>query len=283
MPQAIIYFAPNSKRSILIAQNMAEGAAKRGIDAAMRSSRSFKTVDAPLAIFYGLSEGLSSIFRAYNASKKARAIFVDLGYWQRRKASRWDGFHKIVDSARHPTAYFQNTPRPDDRLALHKIDIKPWRAEGRHILVAGMSGKAAAAEGMVPEAWEKQAINLLRQKTKRPIIYRPKPNWWGAKRLEGATFDKHSSLADAFTDCHAVVTHHSNVAIDALLAGIPCICPFGVASRLSAHGFSNIEQLPMPDGRAQWLADLAYCQYSIVEMRDGTAWDYIIDDLGALK
>ena len=42
-----------------------------------------------------------------------------------------------------------------------------------------------------------------------------------------------SDLAVALRNCHAVCTHHSNVAVDALMAGIPVYSPYGVASVLA--------------------------------------------------
>lgn len=258
---------------------MAEGAASLGIDFAKRPARSFRRVDTRVAIFYGLADGLHAILRAYAAAPWAKAVYVDLGYWGRRKSSRFDGYHKMVADARHPTDYFQNIPKPPDRLAVHGVQIKPWRPEGRHILVAGMSAKAARAEGMDPERWESETIERLRRITNRPIVYRPKPNCDRARPIPGASFERDSSIEEALLDCHAVVTHHSNVAVDALMAGIPCISPFGVASRLSRHSVDDIENLLMPEGREQFAADLAYCQYSVSEMRAGIAWRYIMGEI----
>lgn len=281
MPEVIIYTAMANRRSVLVADSMMQGAMARGIDAVVKSSRSFSgKPDSKIALFYGLSEGLSSVMRAYQEKPSCRVIFVDLGYWGRHGKGRWDGYHKIVLGGRHPTDYFQVKPQPSDRAAAHNIEIKPWRKyAGEHILVAGMSAKAAAAEGLAAEAWEKEAIMRLRPLTDRPIIYRPKPNWAGARPLAGAMMDSRTPLAQALADCYAVVTHHSNVAIDALMAGVPCICPHGVASALSAHRIDQINDLPMSGNRKQFAADLAYTQYSIDEMRSGIAWDYISQTL----
>lgn len=227
------------------------------------------------AIFYGLYNGCQRILSDYRDQGK-RAIYIDLGYWGRRKRTRWDGFHKLALNSRHPTDYFQRIRHGSDRFRTHDLAIAPWRKGGRHILLVGMSAKAAAAEGFRPEEWERETIAKLRQLTDRPIHYRPKPNWDGARPIEGARFSPHGSLAEALVDCHALVAHHSNCAVDALLAGVPCICPEGAASVLSGQALDQIEDPPMPDGREQWAWDLAYTQWSMAEMEMGLAYRYLL-------
>lgn len=271
MSKIAVYFAPANNRSTLIAKVAVKGIEACGDEVICRSSLSYHgQPDCDVAVFYGLASGLRRIFQDYRTQKKV--IFADLGYWGRRKRSRWDGYHKMVLNNRHPTDYFQSRPHSPERFNEFGIDIKPWRDEGRHILVVGMSAKAAGAEGLLAESWERETIARLRTLSKRPIVYRPKPNWLGARRIPGASFEKEQSLDEAFRDCHVVVAHHSNVAVDALMAGVPCICPGGVASRLSSHRLEDVESPLMPDGRYQWACDLAWTQFSVEEIESGVAW-----------
>ena len=87
---------------------------------------------------------------------------------------------------------------------------------------------------------------------------------------------KDQPLADVLHGAHCVVAHHSNVAVEAILAGIPAICPEGVASVMAGHKLKQIEDPPMPSGRAQWAADIAYCQWSIAEMTAGLPWIHLV-------
>jgi hypothetical protein len=274
-----IYFAPNVNRSTIIARALHQGArALAGhYQVEVRPGHTYRgRPDCDAAIFYGFAGGLRQVFDDYRAKRKA--IYVDLGYFGRRKRTRFDGYHKLVLNSRHPTDYFQIEPHSSDRFDSFAIPILPWREAGRHILVVGMSGKAAAAEGLGAEAWERETVAQLRKITKRPIVYRPKPNWADSRPITGALYAREQPLEEAFADCHAIVSHHSNVAVDALLAGIPCICPGGVASVLSGHDLSQIETPPMLDGRAQWAADLAHTQYSIEEMQSGIAFRYLLSE-----
>lgn len=272
-----IFFAPNSQRSRLVAHSMASGMNRLGEKFTLRSSHLVRNPERyDVAIFYGLSQGLRRIFEEHK--RRGKAIYIDLGYWGRRKRSRYDGYHKLALNSRHPTAYFQARPHGPERFKVHDIPIKRWRKSGKHIIVAGMSAKAAAAEGFQPNQWERRTIADLQRLTDRPIIYRPKPNWREARPLPGSEFGINQSLEEALRNCHAVVTHHSNVAVDALLAGVPCICPQGAASVLSGTELMEIENPPMPDGREQWAYDLAWTQWSIAEMKEGMAFRYLRDE-----
>jgi hypothetical protein len=269
-----VFFAPHVHRSQLVARSMVGGMNRLGENAQLKVSVSHRgRCEFDVAIFYGLASNLQQLFADYRENK--RAIYVDLGYWGRRKLSRWDGYHKLALNSRHPTAYFQNRPKGPERFAEFNIPIAPWRKSGRHILVVGMSAKASWAEGLQPEQWERETIAKLRTLTDRPIVYRPKPNWMDARPIEGSTFQRTARLHEAFADCHAVVAHHSNTAVDALVAGIPCICPDGAASVLSGHSLEHVEDPPMPDGREQWAWDLAWTQWSIEEMQSGAAYRYL--------
>ena len=264
----------------MVAEAMVRGLIRHKTPHKLKSSRLFKPHHAErggIAIFYGLAEGLAQVLRGY--PEHGTAFYIDLGYWGRRKRNRYDGYHKIIRNGRHPTDYFQQKEHGPDRFNSHNVTIQPWKKRGDYILVAGMSAKAAYAEGLTPEIWEREAIAKLRKITDREIIYRPKPNWTGAKPIAGSTMDCQTPLAVALERSFAVVTRHSNVAVDALMAGVPCICPKGVASVLSQHDVGLINELIRPDGREQFANDLAWTQWSMAEMQNGNAWEYMKTEL----
>lgn len=232
-------------------------------------------------VFYGLEGNCRQILADH--SKAGTAVYVDLGYWGRREGGRWAGFHKIVMNGRHPTSYFRSVKHPHDRIGRFHVGPKPWRENGSHILLAGMGDKGAWAEGYRPEEWERWAIAELRKYTDRPIVYRPKPSWKTAKPIAGTLYSpRDRDVQQDLADCWAVVTHHSNVAVDAIVAGVPAFCWAGVAEPLSLQDLSQIERPYCPgrgageeNDRAQWMADIAYTQWSIAEMRQGLPWRHL--------
>lgn len=226
-----------------------------------------------VAVFWGYVATLQAVMNDFKAAGK-QAIYIDAGYWQRQH------YHKVAVNSRHPTEYFQNKKHGPERRNVFGLTLQPWSEQGRHILLAGMGAKAAWAEKLEPvESFEKGTIATLRQYTDLPIIYRPKPSWTDAKPIESTIFSPPSEPLDrVLLHCHAVVTHHSNVAVDGLIAGIPAFVLHGVAKPMGLQDLSQIEYPRRQGDREQWLNDVAYCQWSTQEMRDGTVWRYLKDE-----
>ena len=98
----------------------------------------------------------------------------------------------------------------------------------------------------------------LKRATTRPILVRPK----GCVR----------ALATDLSGAWALVTHSSNVAVDAVLSGVPVfVAETSPAAPVGRIGFDEIEN-PVRPGRRAWIASLACQQFTIGEMRNGTAY-----------
>lgn len=235
--------------------------------------------DADVAVFYGLAGRLQQVFSEYSADPARRAVYVDLGYFGRKDGGLLRGYHKISVDARHPTAYFRRTEHSSHRIRHLGVRVRPWRAASSDapIIVAGMGPKGAMAEGYSPGQWETQAVALMRRHTKRPIIYRPKPNWPEAAPIPGAMFSKPGAVAlsDQIRGAHAVVSHHSNANVEALVEGVPSFSVAGVATTMGLTDLAMIETPLMPETRPQWLADLAWCQWNVEEMANGSPWRHM--------
>jgi hypothetical protein len=265
-------------RSETLARAMWEGIRRSGDYPTLIRDGDYKGVTHSVAVFYGLYARLSDVFREYPRAGR-KAVYIDLGYWGRTFRGKRNGYHKVVVNSRHPNAYYQRI-RHDSRRASalgHETALRPWRRNGQHILLAGMGPKACAVEGFVYESWERDAIAQIQRHTDRPIIYRPKPSDRMAKPLFGTKFSNPAKqpLADVLRNCHAVVTHHSNVAVDALVSGVPAYCWHGVGATLGQQDLRWVENPWEPETRQQWVNDIAYCQWHLEEMREGAPWRHL--------
>lgn len=248
---------------------MQHGITRQGDFVVRTFADQFKEVGDEWAVFYGLDGNLKQIFDEY--SKIGRAVYVDLGYWGRLSGGKLAGYHKIVLNGRHPEGYYRKGFEAD-RFNVHGVEIKPWQ-QGEHILVAGMGNKAAYYEGFAPEEWERSVIEQLQRLTRRRIVYRPKPSWKEARPIEGVDYSEPAvPIENALKGAWAVVTHHSNVAVDAILAGIPAFCWKGAAREMSSQDLNDIERPFRPDDRLAWASDLAYTQWSVLEISQGLPW-----------
>lgn len=241
----------SGRRHLLIRDAMVQGVRAAG-DMPVRGLR------ADVAVAYGWKN------RAHYA-RFPSFVYADLGYWQR------EAYYRFAVNGWSPERYVR-AGRPSDRFERLGLTIKPWRAGGREIIVAGCTQKAASDHGLEYQAWEASAIQCL-QGCGRPVVYRPKPNDQNATPFEGVEMDRRP-ISEALATAYAVVTHHSNTAIDALLAGIPVHCETGAAAALSVP-LDQIADAPLLDGREQFLHDVAWLQWTVDEMRSGEAWAYL--------
>ncbi len=266
-----VHVDTNSRRSIHIARAMAAGAKACGETVEIVEGFACP-IDADVCVAYGWRH--PELFEAYRAAG-AQFVYVDLGWWGRKpKGDVLGGFHKVTVNGREPGPYFRGT-HPSDRFAVHGLEIAPWRRNGRHILLAGMSAKSAKTRGYADCEWERQAIASIRAVTNRPIVYRPKPSDPDAWPIDGTHYSPPSDPVEAaLAKAWAIVTLHSNVAVDGLLAGVPCMCLEGVGSAVS-FALDQIDAPPLPDGREALMAAIAHQQWTPAEIADGSCWRYL--------
>lgn len=249
----------------------AKGIERAGDKAIIRSDRDHDMQGFDACVIWGYVTSCQKIIKACVA-KRIPFVFVDLGYWQRER-----GYYKVAVNDRHPTAYILSQAMPNDRFVKLGLAVKDWRKTGSNILLAGMSGKAAWSWGLENESFEREAVRILRWhiQGKRTIIYRPKPSWRDAQSIPHTVMNRTSSINDIFQNTYCVVTHHSNVACEALLEGIPIFSKYGAAVPLGMCDISKVETPCYPEGREQWAFNLAYCQWTIPEMASGECWQHL--------
>lgn len=183
------------------------------------------------------------------AEKEGRPYFdIDNGFWEPGRGND-RGYYKITYRGLSPV-FLPDAPD------VHGLPtLKPWRKTGSHILLAYPGTGFGAALGMDMESWIAGAEAHIREFTDRKIIVRPK------------TLTE--PLGGDLRDCWALVTHSSNVAVDAVIAGIPVfVAPTNPASPVGNHYLTNIEDPVMPE-RTQWLRSLASQHFKVWEMREG--------------
>lgn len=287
MPQllkepVLLYEMPGHPRSRAVCRAMETGLKKIGVNARRVSSAMYRQPLAKVAVFYGLAGNLKKAFKDYTANPELTLVFVDLGYTNRKDAGRFVGMHKLSVNGRHPTSYFQRREHDDSRLRALGLDIKPWTQPNPrgHILLAGMAPKASAAEHYAPTAWEAATIAGLKKHTARRIVYRPKPNWTGARPIPGCDFSKpgERTLEQDLFGAHCIVSHHSNANVEALAMGVPSFTREGIASVLSGTDFAKIESPIRPEGREKFFRDMAYTQWTCAEMATGAPWIHLREE-----
>jgi hypothetical protein len=154
---------------------------------------------------------------------------------------------------------------PVDRLRELNPDVLPWRKSGREIIICPPTEYFMQAHDC--HDWLETTLGALRRTTDRPIKVRMKPQPGRAA----------VPLPTALRTAHALVTHSSNIAIEAACLGTPVfVHQSSAAAPVGATDLSQIENPVYPD-REPWLAHLAYNQFSFEEIGDGTAWRLLME------
>ena len=194
--------------------------------------------------------------------------YIDTGYFGNGKKKT---FHRIT---KNDVQWFGDiVERPGDRFEKTGVQIKKMR-RGTNILIAPPSQKLLNNYDIVLEEWLANVQEEIKQYSDRPVVIRTKQS-----RSTRVNDDTMEMALDQ--DVHCLVTFSSIAAGEALLYGKPAITlgP-NAAAPLCSQSISAIENLKIPtlDEVQAWARHLAYCQFTEVEMRDGTAWRILNDD-----
>lgn len=191
--------------------------------------------------------------------------YIDTGYFGNGKKKI---FHRIT---RNDVQWFGDiVERPGDRFEKTGVRLKKMQ-KGTNILIAPPSQKLLNNYDIVLEDWLENVQAEIRAHTDRPIVIRTKQG-----RSTRVNDDTMEMALDR--DVHCLVTFSSIAAGEALLLGKPAITlgP-NAAGPLCSQSISAIEnpRIPTLDEVEAWAHHLAYCQFTELEMRDGTAWQIL--------
>jgi len=188
--------------------------------------------------------------------------YIDTGYFGNGKRKT---FHRIT---RNDVQWFGDiVERPWDRL--EKTNVRPRKMRrGTNVLIAPPSQKLLNNYDIVLEDWLANVQEEIKKYSDRPVVVRTKQG-----RSARVNDDTMEMALDR--DVHCLVTFSSIAAGEALLHGKPAITlgP-NAAAPLCSQSLDEIEnpRVPSIDEVEAWARHMAYCQFTEVEMRDGTAW-----------
>jgi hypothetical protein len=160
-------------------------------------------------------------------------------------------------------------PRPDDRWKRFNINLSARRT-GSKIIVAAPDEKPCKFYGIDQQQWINETIDTIKKYTDRPVIVRQRsPN-----RIDRIQSDPLSKVL--LDDVHALVTFNSVAAVESVLLGVPAftLAPSHAAAPVANQDLSQIDNPYWPDQDKlhAWACHLAYGQFHISELQNGTAY-----------
>jgi len=136
--------------------------------------------------------------------------------------------------------------------------------------VAAPDEKPCRFYGIDQAQWIDDTVTQIRQLTDRPVEVRQR----SPKRIDRvATAPLSQELVN---DVHALVTFNSVAAVEAIFAGVPAfvLAPVHVAAPVANTTLDSIEDPAWADQDLldAWCHSMAYGQYHVKELRNGTAF-----------
>lgn len=195
--------------------------------------------------------------------------YMDHAYFHATRLYQGDIQYRIIKSQMQLNHLVDLDEEDYKRIDRYKpIATKPFTKNGNHILLCPPTKAICRLYNLGDEqSWIDDMVLELKSHTDRDIIIRKK--------------DETKTLQEQLKNCHAIVTHQSTAAIQAILQGVPSFCDLISQSvPVSETDISKIETPFYPDDdlRKQWIDSLLSCQFNMSEISNGKARE-IVDRL----
>ncbi len=257
-------------------QLMQAGFARHGISAEIVKSYPTEAVD--LLVCWGhrhqpLFDKQLKAGRRYLVMERGyigdRFLWTSLGFDGLN--GRADFCNKLCDGARWPM--------------LQKYQVNRSSFSGTYCLLVGQVPGDAALRGRDLKDWYTTMAAQLSFVFNLPVYFRRHP---GAMEKGYQQYVTHTELENPGTPietsldgAHVVCTYNSNVAVDAVLAGVPRVISFdegSMAYEVTEHAITL--QQSNPECReypvfTNWCRSMSYTQWLPQEIADGTAWAHL--------
>ena len=224
----------------------------------------FEDLKTPIAVF-GILRGTGDLIKKCLAIPQIFYYFdhaYTLGGRHGKSPYVGDKVYRITKNDYSLTYIDELNDKDFERIEKYKkhIEIKPWKKEGRYILVLAPSHHIEKYFNM-PD-WAENTVSYLKQFTKRDIVVRTK--------------DTKESLEKQLEEAFVCVSLQSTGCIDAILNGVPSFCDgMSCGQPVSKLDISEIESPIYPDNREKWIYSLLANQFTLKEIEDGTAYEKV--------
>lgn len=182
--------------------------------------------------------------------------------------------------------YFDNIIDPTRWKNIKSItgcDLKPWRKNGRHILILMQKSSGWTTQNILNIDWCLNIVKEIKKYSDRDIIVRLHPSdlhmfdfYVKAIQKQNITVSKNISILDDLKNAWCSITYNSSPGAVSAIEGIPVFIldpdfKKSPAWPVGNNNLSNIETPNMPD-RNEWIEKLSMSHYTIKDIRDGLLW-----------
>lgn len=246
----ILSFSPQTVRATTALRAVSEGARAAGLRAV--ETREYRG-GSDVLVLWGPGHPARFEPMRHQIASGGRVLALDLAYW-----NRFEKFRVSIDGAHCPT-WVARYDFPRDRFKSDPVAVADcWDLNGP-VIIAGLGEKARVQYGADRiDAWEAVMMDAVRQ-AGRTVIYRAKK---GAR----------STIEEALVGASALITWHSNAAVDAIRLGVPAFCVDGAAAAVCRDTYNAFAPPLAAKTRDQFLSNLAYFQWRNDETAEMWGW-----------
>lgn len=196
---------------------------------------------------FGVGLPVHNEARKLHVAKGRHALLWDLGYFAREKLV---GPLRMSIDTDHPQQWLDKAPDDGARWDSLGIELREDADPDGPIILVGLGQKSR--KYLRQPKWEQKTYaTLVDRFPGRRIIYRPKGD---DDLVLPCARDGETPIAELLKGAALVVARHSNVCVDATIAGVPFVAEEGAAMWLAQRAFTR-------ENRDLFLRRLAYFQW----------------------
>jgi hypothetical protein len=255
MPDSVLICAGPGGHQKLHAAALASGLRVHGVNVGFH--RGFSLPTGRTVACWGWRMGLRLRERGCDVLVMERGYIGDRFAWT---SLAWNGLNGHAE----PMA----VPNDPSRFEAHHGQLlKPWSPAGSYTLIVGQVKGDMSLQGRDLGGWYADQAKVQ----PGPHVFRPHPEALKRGHREcvpaGVAVDR-GDLASAIAGARLVVTYNSNTGVESVLAGKPTLVEDPGSMAWPVRGTGE------PD-RLTWASALAWRQWTIDEIADGTAWAHV--------
>jgi hypothetical protein len=240
---------------------------------------------------FGILRGTAEVYKKAIANN-INYLHIDHAYFLAGHHKHKDPWYRVSKNGINLKQL--NKVFPQDRFDHYfksSVNIKPWRVKSTgHILVLPPTQPTAWYLGA--DNWLNDTVNWLQTHTDRQVIVRYKPpvtfcDSFGfplqhelieQKKNEMKPLVRQTSFEEDIQDAYCVIAYNSGAVVKAISEGVPVFSTDQAPSwpiSFDLSDINNTKRLSQEPDRQRWFNALAYHQFHLSEMENGTAWNLI--------
>ncbi len=244
---------------------------RRDIENSGPLPRAMPSVDTTL-VCWGIFKKKFAVQRTsfLNLQQTQKAIGGKLIIIERGFVKREDYYVVSFDDLNGRGRYPHDFSCPGDRWEKLGVKVLPWNTGDEH-LVIGQVPWDTSCQHFNHAKWVRNTIIAIRANDPAGrIVFRPhplQPRAIGFEKIPRCSVDIDRPLSEALERAKTVYTFSSTVGVDATVRGshVTVTDPISMAYKLWRSEAGEPDRQP-------WVNWLAYCQWTMEEMREGLPW-----------